>query len=58
MKNENLRVALDLNDLWESSVTDGSKLVTGVLVARNDYLKEHEADVDALWMHIRTLLEL
>ena len=46
MKNENLRVALDLNDLWESSVTDGSKLVTGVLVARNDYLKEHEADVD------------
>ena len=47
MKNENLRVALDLNDLWESSVTDGSKLVTGVLVARNDYLKEHEADVDA-----------
>ena len=47
MKNENLRVALDLNDLWESYVTDGSKLVTGVLVARNDYLKEHEADVDA-----------
>lgn len=47
MKNENLRVALDLNDLWESSVTDGSKLVTGVVIARNDYLKEHEADVDA-----------
>lgn len=47
MKNGNLRVALDLNDLWEASVTDGSKLVTGVVVARNDYLKEHEADVDA-----------
>ena len=47
MKNENLRVALDLNELWESSVTDGSKLVTGVVIARNDYLKEHEADVDA-----------
>ena len=47
MKNENLRVALDLNDLWESSVTDGSKLVTGVVIARNDYLKEHEADIDA-----------
>ena len=46
-ENENLRVALDLNDLWESSVTDGSKLVTGVVIARNDYLKEHEADVDA-----------
>ena len=47
MKNENLRVALDLNELWESSVTDGSKLVTGVVIAENDYLKEHEADVDA-----------
>lgn len=46
-KNEDLRVALDLNDLWEASVTDGSRLVTGVVVARNDYLLEHEADVDA-----------
>lgn len=46
-KNENLRVALDLNDLWESSVTDDSRLVTGVVVARNDFLLEHEADVDA-----------
>ena len=47
MKNENLRVALDLNELWESSATDGSRLVTGVVIARNDYLKEHEADIDA-----------
>ena len=28
-------------------VTDGSRLVTGVVIARNDYLKEHEADIDA-----------
>ena len=47
MKNEDLRVALDLNELWESSVTDGSKLVTGVVVARNDYLEEHEVDINA-----------
>ena len=47
LKNDSLRVALDLNDLWEASATDGSKLVTGVVVGRNDYLKEHEADVDA-----------
>ena len=47
MKNKKLRVALDLNELWESSATDGSKLVTGVVVVRNDYLKEHEADVAA-----------
>ena len=40
-------MALDLNELWESSATDGSRLVTGVVIARNDYLKEHEADIDA-----------
>ena len=47
MKNENLRVALDLNELWETSATDGSELVTGVVIGRNEYLKEHEADVNA-----------
>ena len=57
MKNENLRVALDLNELWESSVTDGSKLVTGVVIARNDYLKEHEADVDAFMDAYKTSVE-
>ena len=45
MKNENLRVALDLNELWESSMDDGSRLITGVVIVRNEYLKEHEDDV-------------
>ena len=45
MKNENLRVALDLNELWESSIDDGSRLITGVVIVRNEYLKEHEDDV-------------
>lgn len=47
MKNDSLRVALDLNQLWQEGVSDDSQLVTGVVVVRNDYLKEHEADVDA-----------
>ena len=47
MKNDSLRVALDLNQLWQDGVSDDSQLVTGVVVVRNDYLKEHEADVDA-----------
>ena len=47
MKNDSLRVALDLNRLWQDGVSDDSQLVTGVVVVRNDYLKEHEADVDA-----------
>ena len=49
MKNDSLRVALDLNQLWQDGVSDDSQLVTGVVVVRNDYLKEHEADVDAFY---------
>ena len=38
-------MALDLNELWESSMDDGSRLITGVVIVRNEYLKEHEDDV-------------
>lgn len=47
MKNENLRVALDLNELWESGMTDGSRLVTGVVVARTEFIESHPEEVDA-----------
>lgn len=47
MKNENLRVALDLNELWESGMTDGSRLVTGVVVVRNEFLENHPEEVEA-----------
>ena len=46
MKNENLRVALDLNELWESGMTDGSRLVTGVVVVRNEFLESHPEEVE------------
>ena len=46
MKNEKLRVALDLNELWESGTEDDSRLVTGVVIARNEFLKAHEEDVE------------
>lgn len=46
MKNENLRVALDLNELWESGNEDGSRLVTGVVIARNEFLESHKEDVE------------
>lgn len=42
MKNENLRVALDLNELWENAATDGSKLVTGVVIGRKEFLESEE----------------
>ena len=47
MKNENLRVALDLNELWESGMTDGSRLVTGVVVVRTEFLENHPQEVEA-----------
>lgn len=46
MKNENLRVALDLNELWESGMTDGSRLVTGVVIVRNEFLEKHPEEVE------------
>ena len=44
-KNEQLRVALDLNELWETGKDDGSKLVTGAVVVRNEFLEAHKDEV-------------
>jgi NitT/TauT family transport system substrate-binding protein len=46
MKNEGLRVALDLNDLWESSQEEGSRLVTGVVIAKNEFLQKNPDKVN------------
>lgn len=45
-KNEQLRVALDLNELWENGKDDGSKLVTGAVIVRNEFLEAHKDDVN------------
>ena len=42
--NPSVRVALDLNDLWEDEV--GSMLITGVTVARSAYAEENGEAVD------------
>ena len=47
MKNDQLRVALDLNELWESGTEDGSRLVTGVAVVRKGFMEEHPKEVKA-----------
>lgn len=41
MKNKNIRIALDLTKEWEKK-SQGSAMVTGVTVARTDFIKEHE----------------
>lgn len=47
MQNENLRTALDLTQEWEAVAgEDGGSLVTGVTVARTDFIEEN-ADVIA-----------
>ena len=44
-KNEAVSVAFDLTDEWDL-VSDGSKLLTGVTVVRNDFLKDHFSEVE------------
>ena len=44
-QNENVRIALNVNDLWAAK--NDTQLVQGVYVVRSEYLKEHQAQVDA-----------
>ena len=46
MKNDKLKVALDLNKLWEDSMDDESKLVTGVVIANNEFVHDHADKVN------------
>jgi len=41
VKNEALKAVIDLTDVWASSVDDGSQLLTGVTIVRNEFLTEH-----------------
>ena len=46
MQNPDIRVAIDLNDAWDE-VSPESSLITGVIVARKDFIEEHGDAVDA-----------
>jgi len=45
-KVEGLRIAIDLNEAW-NSLNSESKLITGVMVARTDFIEQNNAAVDA-----------
>lgn len=45
-KLENLKIAIDLTDEW-NKLENGSMLITGVLVARSDFLEEYPEQVSA-----------
>lgn len=45
-QNDSLKLALDLTKEWDKvQGADGSRLVTGVTIVRNDFLKNHEDQV-------------
>ena len=41
IKNDALKAVVDLTDVWAASVDDGSQLLTGVTIVRNEFLAEH-----------------
>lgn len=46
MQNPNLVRGLKLSDAWDGEVEDGSQLIQGVTVVRNDFLKDHPEAVE------------
>lgn len=40
-KNTDLVALIDLNDVWDATVSDGSKLIMGVTVARNEFIQSY-----------------
>ncbi len=44
-KNENIRTALSINDVWEAAAGSENKLMMGCVVVRTEFLKEHPEEV-------------
>lgn len=47
MNNENIRIALDVADEWDKVSTNGSTVVTGVVVINKSFLENNKEAVDA-----------
>lgn len=56
-KNDQIRVALDLNQEWEAVADGASKLITGVAVVRSEFADEHPEAVDAFLGHYQESVE-
>ena len=46
MKNQDVRIALDVTQEWEKTAKDGSSVVTGVIVVNTEYYNNNKAAVD------------
>ncbi len=53
--NENIRIALDLTEEWEK--IDGTQLVTGVTIVRNEFLEENREAVEKFLAEYATSVE-
>jgi len=47
MNNDKARIALDVTKEWDTASTDGSSVVTGVVVVRKEFLENNKEAVDA-----------
>lgn len=47
MQNEKLRIALDVAEEWDKVSTDGSSVVTGVVIVNSEFLENNKEAVDA-----------
>jgi NitT/TauT family transport system substrate-binding protein len=47
MKNDKVRIALDVAKEWDKVSTGGSSVITGVLVVRSDFLDKNKEAFDA-----------
>ncbi len=51
--NENLRVALNLTEIWDNSEIDGT-LITGVVVANKEFVEQNPAAIEDFMTHYET----
>ena len=59
-KADNIRVALDLTEEWDKiqkNADTPSSLITGVVVARTDFIKEHPEAVEAFLEHYKASVD-
>jgi NitT/TauT family transport system substrate-binding protein len=54
MNNDKVRIALDVSKEWNAVSTDGSSVVTGVVVVRSDFLEKNKAAFDAFMAEYKT----
>ncbi len=54
MKNNRLRIALDMEKEWKMVTKDDSSVVTGVVVVQQNFIKEHKEAFDAFMKEYET----